>query len=54
MARRERPLCASPRQRANNLGHDEAHKLLSNVLEQEKGTNNKLTNLAVTPINKTN
>lgn len=34
-----------------DLGHDEAHTLLSEILDQEKATNNKLTNLAVTSIN---
>ncbi|WP_429133588.1 DUF892 family protein [Ensifer sp. 4252] len=41
------------REWAKDLGHDEAHKLLSEILDQEKATNNKLTNLAVTSINKT-
>ena len=43
----------SLREWAKDLGHDEAHKLLSEILDQEKATNNKLTNLAVTEINKT-
>jgi ferritin-like metal-binding protein YciE len=43
----------SLREWAKDLGHDEAHKLLSEILDQEKATNNKLTNLAVTKINKT-
>ena len=43
----------SLREWAKNLGHDEAHTLLSEILDQEKATNNKLTNLAVTSINKT-
>ena len=43
----------SVREWAKNLGHDEAHKLLSEILDQEKATNNKLTNLAITSINKT-
>lgn len=43
----------SLREWAKDLGHDEAHKLLSEILDQEKATNNKLTNLAVTAINKT-
>jgi len=43
----------SLREWAKDLGHDEAHKLLSEILDQEKATNNKLTNLAVTSINKT-
>ncbi|MGE0213006.1 MAG: ferritin-like domain-containing protein [Parvibaculaceae bacterium] len=40
------------REWAKALGHDEAHKLLSEILDQEKATNNKLTNLAVTEINR--
>lgn len=43
----------SLREWARVLGHDEAHKLLSEILDQEKATNNKLTNLAVTSVNKT-
>jgi ferritin-like metal-binding protein YciE len=43
----------SLREWAKDLRHDEAHKLLSEILDQEKATNNKLTNLAVTAINKT-
>ncbi|BBD38835.1 hypothetical protein Amn_37150 [Aminobacter sp. Y103A] len=42
----------SLREWAKDLGHDEAHTLLSEILDQEKATNNKLTNLAVTAINK--
>lgn len=42
----------SLREWAKDLGHDEAHKLLSEILDQEKATNNKLTNLAVTAVNK--
>jgi ferritin-like metal-binding protein YciE len=42
----------SLREWAKDLGHDEAHKFLSEILDQEKATNNKLTNLAVTSINK--
>lgn len=42
----------SLREWAKDLGHDEAHQLLSEILDQEKATNNKLTNLAVTSINK--
>jgi len=42
----------SLREWAKDLGNDEAHKLLSEILDQEKATNNKLTNLAVTAINK--
>ena len=44
----------SLREWAKDLGHDEAHKLLSEILDQEKATNNKLTNLAITSINRTN
>ncbi|AZO45635.1 ferritin-like domain-containing protein [Mesorhizobium sp. M7D.F.Ca.US.005.01.1.1] len=44
----------SLREWAKDLGHDQAHKLLSEILDQEKATNNKLTNLAVTSINRTN
>ncbi|WP_367142395.1 ferritin-like domain-containing protein [Mesorhizobium sp.] len=44
----------SLREWAKDLGHDEAHNLLSEILDQEKATNNKLTNLAVTSINKPN
>ena len=44
----------SLREWAKELGHDEAHKLLSEILDEEKATNNKLTNLAVTSINSTN
>jgi len=43
----------SLREWAKDLGHEEAHTLLSEILDQEKATNNKLTNLAVTTINKT-
>ncbi|MGQ3214115.1 MAG: YciE/YciF ferroxidase family protein [Shinella sp.] len=43
----------SLREWAKDLGHDEAHKLLSEILDEEKATNNKLTNLAVTSVNKT-
>ena len=42
----------SLREWAKDLGHDDAHKILSEILDQEKATNNKLTNLAVTSINK--
>jgi len=42
----------SLREWAKDLGHEEAHTLLSEILDQEKATNNKLTNLAVTSINK--
>jgi ferritin-like metal-binding protein YciE len=42
----------SLREWAKDLGPSQAHKLLSEILDQEKATNNKLTNLAVTSINK--
>lgn len=42
----------SLREWAKDLGHEEAHRLLREILDQEKATNNKLTNLAVTSINK--
>ena len=37
----------SLREWAKLLGHDEAHTLLSEILDQEKAANSKLTNLAV-------
>lgn len=42
----------SLREWAKVLGHDEAHDLLSAILDQEKAANSKLTNLAVSTINK--
>lgn len=42
----------SLREWAKILGHDEAHKLLSEILDQEKAANGKLTDLAVGGINK--
>ena len=42
----------SLREWAKSLGYQEAHTLLSGILDQEKAANNKLTNLAVTSINK--
>lgn len=42
----------SLREWAKQLGHEEAHNLLSEILDQEKATNNKLTSLAVNEINK--
>ncbi len=42
----------SLREWAKLLGHDTAHTLLSEILDQEKAANNKLTNLAVTSLNK--
>lgn len=41
----------SLREWARTLGHDEAHKLLSEILDQEKAANNKLTGLAVNEVN---
>jgi ferritin-like metal-binding protein YciE len=40
------------REWAKILGHDEAHDMLTQILDQEKAANNKLTNLAVSAINK--
>lgn len=40
------------REWAKVLGHEQAHTLLSEILDQEKAANNKLTNLAVTALNK--
>jgi ferritin-like metal-binding protein YciE len=42
----------SLREWAKTLGHDEAHKLLGEILDQEKAANSKLTNLAVQEVNK--
>ena len=42
----------SLREWAKVLGHDEAHKLLSKILDEEKAANSKLTDLAVGGINK--
>ncbi|MCB1501201.1 MAG: ferritin-like domain-containing protein [Bauldia sp.] len=42
----------SLREWAKVLGHDEAHELLTGILDQEKAANSKLTNLAVSAINK--
>ena len=42
----------SLREWAKVLGYHEAHDLLSAILDQEKAANNKLTNLAVSTINK--
>lgn len=42
----------SLREWAKTLGHDVAHKLLSEILDQEKAANNKLTSIAVESINK--
>jgi len=44
----------SLREWAKVLGHDEAHDLLTAILDQEKAANNILTNLAVTTINRPN
>ena len=38
---------------AKVLGNTEAHDLLSNILDQEKAANNKLTHLAVSAVNQT-
>lgn len=40
------------REWAKALGHDDAHDMLSAILDQEKAANHKLTNLAITVINK--
>ncbi len=40
------------REWAKVLGHNEAHDLLSSILDQEKAANSKLTNLAVAQANK--
>lgn len=42
----------SLREWAKVLGNEEAHVFLSEILDQEKAANSKLTNLAVTAINK--
>ena len=42
----------SLREWAKTLGHDEAHKLLGEILDEEKAANSKLTNLAVLEVNK--
>lgn len=42
----------SLREWAKVLGNEQAHILLSEILDQEKAANSKLTNLAVTTINK--
>ena len=42
----------SLREWAKVIGNEEAHVLLSEILDQEKAANSKLTNLAVTAINK--
>lgn len=39
------------REWAKVLGHDEAHDLLGEILDQEKAANSKLTNLAVSSVN---
>jgi len=41
----------SLREWAKELGHTEAHTLLSEILDQEKAANNKLTNIAVSEVN---
>lgn len=40
------------REWAKALGHNTAHDLLSEILDQEKAANAKLTNIAITVINK--
>ncbi|TYB89421.1 ferritin-like domain-containing protein [Oceaniovalibus sp. ACAM 378] len=40
------------REWAKVLGHDEAHDLLTQILDMEKGANAKLTSLAVETVNK--
>ena len=40
------------REWAKVLGHSKAHDLLTEILDQEKSANSKLTNLAVSDINK--
>jgi ferritin-like metal-binding protein YciE len=42
----------SLREWAKTLGQDEAHKLLGEILDQEKAANFKLTNLAVLEVNR--
>lgn len=39
------------REWAKILGHDEAHNLLSSILDEEKAANSKLTSLAVSVVN---
>ncbi len=39
------------REWARELGYDEAHELLSQILDQEKAANAKLTTIAVTTVN---
>lgn len=41
------------REWAKDLGYDEAHDLLSQILDQEKAANAKLTTIAVTAVNET-
>lgn len=40
------------REWAKALGEDQAHELLSGILDQEKAANHKLTNIAVSEINR--
>jgi ferritin-like metal-binding protein YciE len=42
------------REWAKALGESEAHELLSEILDQEKAVNHKLTHIAITTINKPN
>ncbi|MEY8802438.1 ferritin-like domain-containing protein [Leisingera sp. XS_AS12] len=39
------------REWAKELGHEEAHDLLTSILDQEKAANSKLTHLAISKIN---
>lgn len=39
------------REWAKVLGHEEAHNLLTSILDEEKAANSKLTALAVTAVN---
>jgi hypothetical protein len=41
------------REWAKALGKTEAHELLTEILDQEKAANHKLTHIAITEINKT-
>ena len=41
----------SLREWAKQLGHEEAHRLLSEILDQEKAANIKLTSIAVNSVN---
>lgn len=39
------------REWAKELGHEEAHTLLTSILDEEKAANSKLTSIAVTTVN---